>query len=510
MTGWTYLPLLVAAVASFFVDALALPRGGWRRPTSAVLLHLTCVGFIACVALALTRRPIACACVVLAFPALMAAVSNAKYASLREPFVFTDLSLFAQAVAHPRLYLPFLKISTILGAVSGVLILIFAFTIERALPVSVAPAALGLAIACVVIAYGLATMLPLSLDPAKDQTRCGFLPVFIAYLLNGWRPSAFRAFERVASVGPYVKGERPHATPDVIVIQSESFFDVRTLPASIHGAVLSHYDAACRECVVHGDLRVPAWGANTMRSEFALLTGLRASQLGYARFYPYAFVRRHCPSLAGWFRRAGYATTAIHPYFADFFGRNRVFPLLQFDRFVSIDAFKDASRAGPYVSDAAVLDRIIAELETPRTRPSFIFAMTMENHGPLHLETVEPGEASRYHAMGDDPEWQDLTVYLRHLANANAMLGRLLEYLRTRGRDTILCFYGDHVPALPKVFDRLGGVSGHSNYFIWRNFGDRPALRKLETVDLLGAAMLRVMESAARQNPVTAMSRDIA
>ncbi|CAB3975870.1 capsular polysaccharide biosynthesis protein [Burkholderia cenocepacia] len=45
----------------------------------------------------------------IALVALVALVSNAKYESLREPFVFSDLSLFSQLFSHPRLYLPFLS-----------------------------------------------------------------------------------------------------------------------------------------------------------------------------------------------------------------------------------------------------------------------------------------------------------------------------------------------------------------------------------------------------------------
>ena len=254
-----------------------------------------------------------------------------------------------------------------------------------------------------------------------------------------------------------------------------------------------------RESTTHGELDVPAWGANTMRSEFALLSGVPSRVLGYARFYPYAFVRRACASLAGWFRRAGYETIAIHPYHANFFGRDRVFPRLGFDRFLDIRAFAQARRAGPYISDESVFDRIVKELDSSRSKPAFIFAMTMENHGPLHLEAVEAAESGRYHNLGEDPAFHDLTAYLRHIANADAMIGRLIAYLRACRRDTVLCFYGDHVPALPHIFERLGNVPSRSNYFIWRNFGDRSAERHDLSIEHLGAAVLQAMATAKRR-----------
>jgi phosphoglycerol transferase MdoB-like AlkP superfamily enzyme len=290
------------------------------------------------------------------------------------------------------------------------------------------------------------------------------------------------------------------------VIQSESFFDARMLSPAVDSSIYAHFDVALRESAMHGALEVPAWGANTMRSEFALLSGVPSKALGYARFYPYAFVRRATASLAHWYRRAGYTTLAIHPYYAAFFGRGRVFPCLGFERFLDILAFAKAPRAGPYVSDAAVADRIIRELDAPRTEPSFIFAVTMENHGPLHLEQVEAGEAACYHALGEDPKWRDFTAYLRHITNADAMIGRLLAYLSTRRRDAVLCFYGDHVPALPHIFDRLGNVPSQSHYFIWRNYGDRSAAKVDLPIENLGAAILQVMETAKRRDSSSSTS----
>jgi phosphoglycerol transferase MdoB-like AlkP superfamily enzyme len=95
--------------------------------------------------------------------------------------------------------------------------------------------------------------------------------------------------------------------------------------------------------------------------------------------------------------------------------------------------------------------------------------------------------------LGDGAPWRDLTVYLRHLVNADAMIERLLDYLRARRRDTVLCFYGDHVPALPDVYARLGCEPVHSDYFMWRNFGDAPAIKRNLRIEELGAVLIRAI-----------------
>ena len=491
----TTLALSFAAAAGLALlpEAIAVPRASLRRSPIAFALHVAAIVFICLCMLLVTGRVRFSTFVAIALVALLAGVSNAKHASLQEPFVFTDLSLFSQLFAHPRLYLPFLSIGTVVAIVIGITVVIGAFVADKPLaqkPVGELVIAAG---ACLAVAYVFAARLPLTLIPVDDQKRHGFLAVFVAYLLNGMKPATARQLRDALAAGPFAIGA-PQTAPDVILIQSESFFDARRLAASIDRSILRNFDTARRESVQHGELTVPAWGANTMRTEFAVLTGIDQTQLGYVRFYPYAFVRRACKSLASWFKQGGYQTLAIHPYYADFFGRERAFKHLQIDRFIDIAAFADAPRAGPYVSDLAVADSIIKALDEPRDKAAFIFSMTMENHGPLHLEQVEAGEGAAFHALGDDVRWRDLTAYLRHLANADAMLGLLLAALRTQRRHTVLCFYGDHVPPLPHVFVDLGCEPTRTDYFIWRNYGDAPATRKDLYAEQLGVALVRTLE----------------
>ena len=498
MAGW--IDLLLALAISFVPDSIVLPRprAPWRRSIRALIIHCLSVTNLFSLALLCTARPAFAALVAVSIVGLLAVVSNAKYASLREPFVFTDLSLFSQLFRHPRLYLPFLSAVEVAAILLGAGLFAGAFIASSALPAVSTVALLAMCAACVLGGAMFSAALPLTLEPGRDQQQHGFFAVFVAYLLNGMRPVVVREFRAALVAGPFSGRAAPVEKPDVILIQSESFFDARRLGDAIRPELLRHFDAARQSALQHGELRVPAWGANTMRTEFAVLTGLPESKLGLARFYPYVFIRRPCASIAGWFRRAAYRTVAIHPYYADFFGRDRALPLMHFERFLDIRHFTDASRTGPYVSDAAVADAILAELEAAGNEPAFVMAMTMENHGPLHLEKVAPGESAQYHTRGDGAPWDDLTAYLRHLANADAMIGRLMEALRARKRSAILCFYGDHVPALPKVFQALGGMQAHSDYFIWRSDdgGHSAPLRRDISAAELGQELVRRIQQA--------------
>jgi phosphoglycerol transferase MdoB-like AlkP superfamily enzyme len=285
--------------------------------------------------------------------------------------------------------------------------------------------------------------------------------------------------------------------PDVVVVQSESFFDIRKTGLSIAPYLLDHFDALRQSGVCSGDFDVPAWGANTMRTEHAFLSGLENSALRYASFYPYAFIRRTVPSLPHAFGAMNYRCTAVHPYPSDFFLRHKVFPRLGFDAFVDEAAFADAARNGPYVSDQAVTDWLVNSLDQPADEPQFLFAITMENHGPLHLEKATALEASRLYLRPNGQIIDDLTVYLRHLANANQMLGRLQAFLAQRQRHTLLCFYGDHVPGMGHVYEALESNPRHSDYLIWANY-ETVGVRELAfeaqclTPEQLGLKLARV------------------
>ena len=472
------------------------------------MLHVATVALVVCASLSLTGRPIFSTVLVVVLIALLAVIGNAKYESLREPFVFTDLTLFSQAFAHPRLYLPFLGIGKALAIVVGVAAAATGFVLETPIGMLGRCVSGVLALGCVPLSLLLSRRLSPTLHPEADQLRFGFLASFVTYLINGLGRAEKHAFARAVDSGPFANG-RPEARPDVIVIQSESYFDARRMSESILSGAYTQFDRARRESFEQGRLTVPAWGANTMRSEFALLTGLPSTALRYARFYPYLYVRRACASIAGYFRRGGYLTAALHPYYADFFGRRRAFRFMQFDRFLSIEHFDEAHRVGPYVGDAGVTDAIIGLLQECDDRPVFAFAITMENHGPLHLEPVAAGESDKRHSLGDDARWRDLTAYLRHIENADAMIGRLTDYLRKRKRPAVLCFYGDHVPALSSVFEALASEPTHSDYLIWRNFGNDPGTRRDVPVETLGCAIQRAMmlEDRIEADPQTELQQ---
>ncbi len=307
----------------------------------------------------------------------------------------------------------------------------------------------------------------LSGDPAQDAARLGLLAMLFAHgmIARAERPS--RRSSTMSAV-PQTPARMREDSGPLIVVQSESFFDARRLHPAVPRNLLPAYDAFRASALQWGNLAVPGWGANTMRTEFAALTGLTELELGFDRFNPYhAFARRPVHSLASRLRHSGYRTVCVHPFDRRFFRRDLAMANLGFDAFLGPEAFVGATRSGRYVTDIEVARRILEVLRSEGPRV-FIFAITMENHGPW-VDAAE-GPQDRYPELAGLPHAGALQQYLDGLRAADRMLELLARDLQRIERG-VLAFYGDHLPSLPSVFDALGFEDSRTDYFIWRPEG---------------------------------------
>ncbi len=460
------------AGALFSLSAVMLlrpaPPAPWRWERRGLALHAGIWLVLHALLALVLGRPWFAAATGIALVMLIVQVSNAKFHSLREPFVFQDFEYFTDAIRHPRLYIPFLgwwKFIAIVCAAGAALAV--GLWLEAAPPGRFAIGGLLGEMVCMAgIGALILAFCGRNADPAcqpeEDLARLGLFGSLWDY---GWAER--RPLRLPGGIRKEVAPEEEK--PDLIVVQSESFFDPRSLLAGIRPEVLAEFDRLRAAASSQGALRVPAWGANTVRSEFAFLSAADEKELGVHRFNPYRrILDGEVTTLASVLKSAGYRTVCVHPYPASFYRRDRVYPFLGFDEFIDIRDFSGAERFGPYVADAAVADKIESVLKAA-AGPVFIFAITMENHGPLHLEQpAEDDYPALYHA-NPPAGCEDLTVYLRHLRNADRMLGRLRASLSLHRRPARLCWYGDHVPIMAGVYQALGMPEGHTEYLIWDN-----------------------------------------
>jgi hypothetical protein len=486
------LPLLVGLALSLLLDlAYAPPRGEWRkRIVPGMVAHIALMLMLYALGLLIFQRPWFAAVHMLIWQFVIVAVSFVKHRSLREVFLFQDFEYFSDMVKHPRLYIPFFGVGNIVLIVVASAALIWAALVfESSLIGQIGVINFILFCAALMLAGWLLLRLTACCDfapcfnPDVDLRQLGLFGGFVAYARA--ERQALQLPKRFAAL-PAVNEKSAH----LVVVQSESFFDARRAHNNIHPDVYAWLDEIQQTSRYSGTLRVPAWGANTVRSEFAFLSGLRPEQLGVHRFNPYRRLG-DVQSLVHVLKQAGYRTVCVHPYIAGFYGRDHILPKLGFDDFIDISAFGLDAYSGPYIGDMAVAEKV-AELLDAAEAPLFVFVITMENHGPLHLEKVAPGDIAQLYQAPPPVGFDDLTIYLRHIRNAGRMQQRLCEALKTQNRTGWLAWYGDHVPILPKVYAHAGFVDGRTDYFLWHSGETVTEQSEMDLADL-GARLLSVL-----------------
>jgi phosphoglycerol transferase MdoB-like AlkP superfamily enzyme len=170
-----------------------------------------------------------------------------------------------------------------------------------------------------------------------------------------------------------------------------------------------------------------------------------------------------------------------------------VFPLLGFDDFIDIRSFEGVEKTGPYIGDVALAEKVCALLGDSSAQPVFVFVITMENHGPLHWEKVREGDVERLYSNPPPNACDDLTIYLRHLQNADRMVGMLRDRMEALPGAGWLCWFGDHVPIMASVYETMGLPDGRTDYMIWEKAGLGDGVSLDMEVEHLGFLLLQKM-----------------
>ncbi|HTT80155.1 MAG TPA: hypothetical protein VMF86_10790, partial [Stellaceae bacterium] len=305
MTG-TLGVLHVATGAALALAGWLVPRhiAGARRGSPWVLLvDAAPLALSAGLLLLATGKPIFAGVVVLALGAALALIDHTMRQTLREPVVFSEAVELPQVFTHPHLYLPFAGSGLVIGGAATATAFGLALLILE--PAALVPHPLAAAAVAALIAIagrraadepGLAAAAAMlrrlgpSGEPFDDAARLGPFAMLLAHTVIARAERGARW--RVLAAPPIVRNPGD-GRPAIIIVQCESFFDARRLGPRVPAALLPGFDACVRASAMHGRFLVPAWGANTMRAEFGVLTGIPDSELGYDRFNPYyALARR--------------------------------------------------------------------------------------------------------------------------------------------------------------------------------------------------------------------------
>jgi len=261
-------------------------------------------------------------------------------------------------------------------------------------------------------------------------------------------------------------------TPNIILLQLESFFDVNSLNnMEFSENPLPNFTRLAQENG-SGLLTVPTIGAGTVNTEFEIVTGMRMSDFG-AGEYPYKTVLREntCESIANNLKDLGYSSHFIHNYKATFYGRHNVYANLGYDYYRPIEDMTGYSLTENGWPEDSVLTDYIAESLDTTDGPDMITAVSVQAHGN-YSDVSDYEKHVTLTECENESMRSSYEYYVNQIYEVDAFVGELIDYLSERGEDTVIVIYGDHLPSLDfKDSDLDGRGIYQTDYLIWNNIG---------------------------------------
>lgn len=316
-------------------------------------------------------------------------------------------------------------------------------------------------------------------------------------------PEDYGATSVEAAMGdlPRVEARVSDERPTVIVVMSESFFDATRLPKvkflddpipNLRRLQAEH---------TSGTLFPPVFGGGTANTEFEVLTGHSMRFLPEGSVPYQQYLHRKHPSLASLYAAQGYETVAVHTFHRWFWERDQVYHHLGFQRFVGLEDMPRPELAGSYPADSLLTSQLIEQFEA-RTRPLFLFGISMEAHGPYQANRY-PKQTIRFESQLDPDARAQLVTYLEASHHADRELGALVEYFSRVKTPVFIVFFGDHLPSLPRVFEQTGAIGSLKQLsleqraflhqvplLIWSNTQTEPRVLPPMSTSFLGPAVL--------------------
>ena len=261
---------------------------------------------------------------------------------------------------------------------------------------------------------------------------------------------------KVDANDPLLKGYpfNKQTNMDVVVIQSETFFDILKYQDKleknglvIHDDTITQYFRQYQNEGISGQLYVPTVGGGTVNTEYEVLTGYGAKYFSKGSIVFTSVLKDATNSLPAYMKKyvGNMKTMAIHNHNADYWDRDRVYPLLDIDEFVDITQFtpeEQADLVGAWMSDKTIFDMTIRLLEKNPSTNNFILPVTVQNHGPFLGVKGNPIEVDN---VTQKDGWE-IRNYVANIKYSDEQLKIFMDYINSRTKPTMIVFYGDHKP----------------------------------------------------------------
>lgn len=243
-------------------------------------------------------------------------------------------------------------------------------------------------------------------------------------------------------------------TPNIITVLNESFSDISVLGDFKTNQDYMPFFHSLEENCVKGYTYASIVGGQTANTEFELLTGNTLGFLSAGTTAFQLYIHDTMPSLVSNLKIDGYSgNKAMHPFNPYNYNRPAVYKYFGLTDFIDkYDFKKGTKRVREYISDEAMVDRMIEEYENNRKKtdaPFFMYNLTIQNHSPYDKDSSNFEQPIR---IEDDKFDAEANRYLNLIKYSDDSLKKLVEYFKDKEEPTIIIFLGDHQPRLTDSF----------------------------------------------------------
>ena len=204
---------------------------------------------------------------------------------------------------------------------------------------------------------------------------------------------------------------------------------------------------------ISGHVVVPGFAGGTANTEFDVLTGMQTNALSAATTSSFRVVNRNLDSVLRLFGDDGYHTSFFHPGDDWFYNRENVYRWMGAEETVFVDQMEDVDYKGRWVTDDYMAGFIEDKFEEAVENGELLcnYTTTIQNH--MSYTADKYGADYEYPdvplTVSVSPEVETLLkVYVEGARDADAMLGRLVDYFSATDEPVVLAFWGDHLPYL--------------------------------------------------------------
>lgn len=263
--------------------------------------------------------------------------------------------------------------------------------------------------------------------------------------------------------------------PNIICVLLESFadpYEVNFLEMSEDPIPTFH---ALEQNYSTGYLTVPVVGAGTANTEFEILSGMSMQYFGTGE-YPYKTILKEtdCESIASDLSSIGYGTHVVHNNTATFYSRNNAFSMMGFDSFTSKELMNitDYTPLGSWPTDDVLVEETVKALDSTEGQSDFVYTITVEAHGDYPSEKIIENPAISVTGAADEASNNQWEYYVNMIHEVDDFIGDLIAAVDARGEDTIIVFFGDHLPTMGLTDeDMASGDIFKTKYITWNNMG---------------------------------------